>query len=149
VHEIAHEWFGNSVSLTIWPDIWLNEGFAAFSEWIYVERHGGDTAASVLDQECSRAATSSFWRLPPGNPGTAARLFAGQVYTRGGMTLQKLRETVGDKAFFKILRRWYSENERGNVVTADFVELSERISKQELSSFFDTWLYQPAKPADC
>jgi aminopeptidase N len=149
VHEISHEWFGNSISLTIWPDIWLNEGFAAFAEWIYAERHGGTTAAAVLDTECARAATSSFWRLPPGNPGTPARLFAGQVYTRGGMTLQKLRETVGDAAFFRILRRWYAENRRGNVVTADFIELSERISGRELSSFFDTWLYQPVKPADC
>jgi aminopeptidase N len=63
------------------------------------------------------------------------------------MTLQALRAKVGERAFATILRRWYAENRDGNVTTADFVALAERVSKQGLDAFFDAWLYQPVKPA--
>jgi aminopeptidase N len=62
------------------------------------------------------------------------------------MTLQALREKVGDDAFLRIVRAWYEENKYGNVTTADFIALSERISGQQLDTFFDVWLYQPVKP---
>jgi aminopeptidase N len=146
VHEISHQWFGNAVTLTVWPDIWLNEGFATFSEWIYDERHGGPTAQEAFDAAYARPATSSFWARPPGNVGSAAFLFSSPVYDRGAMTLQALRAKVGDATFFAILRAWYRDNRYGNVTTADFVALSERFSGQDLDAFFDVWLYQPVKP---
>jgi aminopeptidase N len=146
VHEIAHQWFGNAVTLTVWPDIWLNEGFATFSEWIYDERHDGPTAQEAFDAAYARPATSSFWARPPGNVGSAAFLFSSPVYDRGAMTLQALRTNVGDATFFATLRAWYRENRYGNVTTADFVELSERLSGQDLDAFFDVWIYQPVKP---
>ncbi|GIF62511.1 metallopeptidase [Asanoa ishikariensis] len=146
VHEIAHQWFGNSVTLTVWQDIWLNEGFAAFSEWIYDERHGGDTAQQSFDASFARPATSSFWTRPPANVGGPAVMFSSPVYDRGAMTLQALRVKIGDKAFFALLRDWYAHNRDGNVTTADFIRLAEKRGHQQLDAFFQTWLYQPSKP---
>jgi aminopeptidase N len=146
VHEVAHQWLGNAVTLTVWPDIWLNEGFATWSEWIYSERHGGPTAAEQFDTEFARPATSSFWRNPPAALSGPDVMFTAPPYDRGAMTLQALREKVGDSVFFDILRQWYADNRYGNVTTADFIALAERQSGQQLDSFFDIWLYRPVKP---
>jgi aminopeptidase N len=146
VHEIAHQWFGDSVSLTVWPDIWLNEGFATWSEWIYDERHGGPPARQSFDAAFARPATDAFWKRPPANLGGPAFLFDAPAYSRGAMTLQALRGKVGDATFFRILRDWFAQNRNGNVTTADFVALAERDSGQQLDNFFRVWLDEPAKP---
>jgi aminopeptidase N len=147
VHEIAHQWFGNAVTPEVWPDIWLNEGFARFSEWIYTEKHGGATAQSRFDTFYARAPSHPFWTVAPGDVGGPENLFASQVYDRGAMTLQALRQKIAnDDTFFAILRTWYAENRNGNASTEDFVEVSERVSGLELDNFFDVWLYQPVKP---
>lgn len=146
VHETAHQWFGNAVSLTVWPDIWLNEGFATFSEWIYDERHGGMSAQAAFDQVYARPPTSSTWTRPPANVGGPGFLFSGTVYDRGAATLQALRVKVGDRVFFRILREWYARNRDGNVTTAGFIRLAEERSGRQLDAFFDAWLYQPTKP---
>jgi aminopeptidase N len=147
VHEIAHQWFGNSVSLSSWPEIWLNEGFATFSEWLYSEDHGGPSAAKIFgDLYATPADDDEVWRPPPGNPGGPKHLFAVSVYERGAMTLQALREKVGDPVFFSILRTWLDRHEYGNATIAEFVALAEAQSGQELDEFFRIWLYDPAKP---
>jgi aminopeptidase N len=143
VHEIAHQWFGNAVTLTVWPDIWLNEGFATWSEWIYDERHGGPSAAETFD--------ATFESFEDWNPAPAALpgpevMFHAPPYDRGAMTLQALREKVGDDVFFEILRDWYRENRYGNVTTADFIALAERESGQQLDEFFRVWLFEPFQP---
>lgn len=146
VHEVAHQWFGDAVSLTVWPDIWLNEGFAVFSEWIYDERHGGLTAQEAFDAEYARPADAPFWARPPLNLGGPEFLFTSVPYDRGAMTLQALRVKVGDATFFQILRKWYASNRNGNVTTPDLVALAEGVSGQQLDTFFDVWLSQPVKP---
>jgi aminopeptidase N len=148
LHELSHMWFGDAVTLRTWPDIWLHEGFATWSEWIWTERQGGKSAAQQFEELASTPAQdTSFWNPPPGDPGEPALMFDGTVYDRGAMTLQALRERVGDRRFFTILRQWYSGHRYGTVETAQFVALAERVSGQDLTSFFDTWLYQPGKPA--
>ena len=150
VHEIAHMWFGNSVSLEVWPDIWLNEGFATWSEWIWSERTGGPSAADTFDElyatpEDSDAGQDLWFPAPAALPGPA-EMFHTPVYDRGAMTLQALREKVGDDVYFMILRSWYAENRNGNVTTADFIALAERISGQQLDQFFQVWLYEEGRP---
>lgn len=148
LHELSHQWFGDAVTPRTWPDIWLNEGFATWSEWIWTERQGRETAAQKFKQlAATPASRTSFWNPPPGNPGEGANLFDGTVYLRGGMTLEALRERVGDPVFFEILREWYATHRYGNVTTGEFIALSERLSGHDLRAFFDAWLYQPGKPA--
>jgi aminopeptidase N len=153
VHEIAHQWFGNAVTLAYWPDIWLNEGFATWSEWIYDERHGGPTAQEAHDERCAiPEGTEEFtdlWFPAPAALNGPAELFHTPVYDRGAMTLQALRRLVGDATFFRIIRAWYSENRYGNVTTADFIALAERESGQQLDGFFHVWLYEEGRPAIC
>src|SRR5215216_692425 len=150
VHEIAHMWFGDSLTPEIWPDIWLNEGFATWSEWIWSERTGGKSAAQTFDElyatpEGSDAGRDLWFSAPAALPGPA-EMFHTPVYDRGAMTLQALREKVGDEAFFTILRTWYAENRNGNVTTAGFIALVERVSGQQLDRFFDVWLYEEGRP---
>jgi aminopeptidase N len=147
VHEIAHMWYGDSVTLTTWPDIWLHEGFATWSEWIWSEYQGNKSAAKWFNQLYNTPAQdTAFWTPPPGDPGTPAFMFNGTIYYRGAMTLQALREKVGDDTFFAVLRDWATLNRYGNVTTAQFIDLAERHSGMDLEHFFDVWLYQPDKP---
>jgi len=146
-HELSHMWFGDSVTLTEWPDIWLHEGFATWSEWIWSEYQGNKTAQKFFDQLYNTPAQDiRFWTPPPAVPGTPAFMFNGTIYYRGGMTLQALRQKVGDFAFFRIMRTWATQNRYGNVSTPQFIALAEQISQQRLDHFFDVWLYQPEKP---
>ena len=143
VHEIAHMWVGDSVTLSLWPDIWLHEGFATWSEWIWSERTGGESAAAIFDELYAIPATNTaFWTPPPGNPGGPELLFDGTIYDRGGMTLQALREKIGDWAFFGVLRQWTQRNKDGNVSTPEFVALAEHISHRNLGRFFNTLAVQ-------
>ena len=86
--------------------------------------------------------------MVPGARRTArpSLLFSTPVYDRGAMTLQALRQKVGDDTFFSILRSWYSEHRGGNVTTSDFTALAERISGQDLDHFFQAWLYEEGRP---
>jgi aminopeptidase N len=150
VHEIAHQWFGNAVTLETWPDIWLNEGFATFSEWIYTEEHGGATAQENFDDLYSipedDPAFQDLWFPAPAALEGPEQLFHTPVYDRGAMTLQALRVKVGDDTFFEILRSWYEDNKYGNVSTEDFIALAEEESGQGLEHFFQVWLYQEGRP---
>ena len=145
VHELSHMWFGDAVTLKEWPDIWLHEGFATFSEWIWSERHGGQTAQQTFDKRY----TDNAVPVEPGAGRARApvAVVLTPVYDRGGMTLQALRVKVGDDTFFRILRDWYAQNRYKNVTTPQFIALAEAESGQDLDAFFQAWLYTPQKPA--
>ncbi|MFF3849190.1 M1 family metallopeptidase [Streptomyces sp. NPDC002328] len=145
VHESAHQWFGDSVSLTSWKDIWLNEGFATYTEWLYAEQHGGDSAQKTFDALYATPAGDELWAFPPGNPG-GENIFGTPVYARGAMALHALRTAVGDRAFFRVLRAWAAEHRHGNGTTAQLERLAERLSGKELGGLFRTWLYARGKP---
>jgi aminopeptidase N len=143
-HELAHQWFGNSVALERWQDIWLNEGLATYAEWLWAEHTGGSTAQRAFDLGYARS-SGQVWRTPPGRPGVAD-MFGESVYQRGGMTVHALRVAVGDKAFFEILKTWPAEKRDANATTAEFVDLAERISGKQLDRLFDAWLYGTERP---
>jgi aminopeptidase N len=146
VHENAHQWFGDSVSVADWSAIWLNEGFASYAEWLWSEAQGEGTAQELFDfTYAGYPADSDFWQVPPGDPG-AARLFDDAVYDRGAMALHQLRLAVGDDAFFRILPAWTAEHRYGNGSTAQFRALAERISGRDLDALFTTWLFTPGRP---
>jgi aminopeptidase N len=148
VHELAHQWFGDSVSVHHWQDIWLNEGSATFMEHLWEEDHGGPSTSAWLHETFHlTSADSSFWQLPVADPG-AHDLFDWPVYERGAMTLAALRRRIGHDAFAHLLEAWTSGHRFGHGSTAQFEALATNISGQDLTSFFDAWLVQPVRPAD-
>jgi len=148
VHELAHMWFGDSLTLKTWPDIWLHEGFATWSEWIWSERQGNKSAQQWFDRWYSTSAKDTgFWGPAVADFTDPALLFNGTVYLRGGMTLQALRVKIGDLAFFQLLRDWATQNRYGTVTTPQFIALAERESGMDLTQFFKVWIYQADKPA--
>jgi hypothetical protein len=146
VHELAHQWYGDSVSVRKWRHIWLNEGFATYAEWLWSEDQGEFTAQEAFDFYLSAIpADDPFWELVIGDPGPESVL-AQPIYIRGAMTLQALRTTVGDRDFFRILRAWPTRNRNGWGTTREFLRLGERISGEQLDDLFEEWLFTPAIP---
>jgi len=146
VHELAHQWTGDDLALKRWRHIWLNEGFASYMEWLWSEDQGGGTAQEIFDFYASIPEDDEFWTLEIGDPGPD-RIFDGAVYDRGAMTLHALRGEIGEADFFRLLRRWTASQSGGNVTTAEFKALAERVSGEELDAFFREWLHTPAKPS--
>jgi aminopeptidase N len=149
IHEVAHQWYGNSVSVERWRDIWLNEGFATYMEWLYEEETGGETAADRFDRICAaNGPGSSLWSPPPGDPGPE-RLFATSVYTRGAMALQVLREEIGDDDFRIVVSRWAQDeqNEHGNASTQDLYAIIEEVTLTPVPERFGEWVYAEGKPS--
>ncbi|MFB9236787.1 M1 family metallopeptidase [Plantactinospora siamensis] len=145
-HENAHQWFGDSVSVADWRNIWLNEGFASYAEWLWSDEQGEGTAQQVFDYTYANyPADDPFWQVLPGDPG-ADDLFDDAVYDRGAMTLHQLRLAVGDDAFFRILRRWTASRQYGNGTIEQFEALAERISGRDLTALFTTWLFTRGRP---
>jgi aminopeptidase N len=146
-HELAHQWYGDDVTLRHWRDIWLNEGFAEFSTWLWDEHRGGMTGAQHLKHLLAvPASNTGVWLPPPGNPGGAAKIFSGSVYDRGAGALQALREKLGNRMFFRIMRGWLKAHAWGNASVAQFTAFAERVSGRDLDHLFYEWLYKNGKP---
>jgi aminopeptidase N len=143
-HELAHQWYGDSVSVAQWQDIWLNEGFATYAEWLWKEHTGQATVAASFTQTYNNS--DKLWPVPPGKPPTRSEVFGGSVYDRGAMVLQALRVKVGDDAFFKILKDWAAQRKDGNGTSDQFIALAQGDSGMDLKKLFDTWLFGTTKP---
>ncbi|MGN0065949.1 MAG: M1 family metallopeptidase [Nocardioides sp.] len=147
VHELAHQWFGDAVSVRRWRDIWLNEGFASYMEWRWMEKRWGlDPQEQLLSTWQNLRGATTFWSVPIGDPGPG-RVFDWAVYERGAMTLQALRHRIGDEVFLDLLRAWAGERPGPDATVEEFEALATQMSGEDLSGFFDAWLRTPERPA--
>ncbi|MFG2721356.1 M1 family metallopeptidase [Streptomyces sp. NPDC048416] len=146
VHELAHQWFGDSVTPATWRDMWLNEGFAQYAEWLWSEDHGGVSAQQRFDTEYAKDEDNEIWAFPPAAPPTAADVSARPVYVRGAMVVHKIREAVGDAAFYPLLQGWLRAHRHANASTTDFTRFVDEAAGHRLSTVWSTWLYGDGKP---
>jgi aminopeptidase N len=147
VHELAHMWFGDDLRLHRWQDIWLNEGFATYAEWLWLEREGIVPVQAIFDSIAVIPAGDEYWDVRTGNPGTANLFDFEAVYERAGATLHALRLAVGDTKFFRIVDQWAATQSGSTVTTNEFIALAERVAGRQLDAFFREWLFTAAKPA--
>ncbi|MDF3298849.1 M1 family metallopeptidase [Streptomyces tropicalis] len=143
-HELVHQWYGNSVSLRDWRDIWLNEGFATYGEWLWSEHIGEDSADTIARAEWRRLAAGPQ-SLRIADPGPD-RIFDDRVYNRGACTLHALRLTTGDDRFFAMLRGWHRAHRGGSADTAAFVAHAGRSSPAATEPLLHAWLYEKRLP---
>jgi aminopeptidase N len=146
-HELAHQWFGDAVSVARWRDIWLNESFATFSQFYWIGEHAGrsphDQAMLIYN---GHPADDPWWNVKISDPRHDTMLHD-RVYHGGAMVLQFLREKIGDEKFFALVRDWVARHRYGNATTEQFTALAAKVSGQDLGPFFRTWIYSTGRPA--
>jgi len=143
-HELAHQWFGNSLTVRSWRDIWLHEGFACYAEWLWSEESGGRPAAEHAQLHWRRLARLSQ-ELILADPGPQL-MFDDRVYKRGALTLHALRLTLGEQSFFELLHSWVADNAYGTVTTDMFLEHVQQHAGRHLGGVLDPWLFAGALP---
>ena len=144
VHELAHQWFGNSLTVADWRHIWLNEGFATYAEWLWSGASGGLPEGAHAARWYAELAIRPAG-ITVADPGVA-RMFDPMVYKRGALTLHALRVAVGDEPFFAMLRSWVAGHQHGTVTTAQFRAHAQTFSTKRLDGLFTAWLDRAALP---
>jgi aminopeptidase N len=145
VHENAHQWYGNSVTVASWADICLNECFASYASWLWAEAEEGVNLDEQYRTVVARS-TDDLWRgrlydMGAGNEFTA-------VYEKGPMALHALRRQIGDQAFDRILKEWPAKHRDGNASWPEFEQFAAEVAGQDLTEFFAAWFRGDTKPAD-
>jgi aminopeptidase N len=151
VHELAHQWLGDSVSPERWDDLWLNEGHATWYEWLYAAEHGGPSLTSRVRQAYKQ---SDSWRkkygpparLHPAKAGNKIDIFRKSVYDGSALALYALRTKIGNEGFARLQREWITQHTDGNASTADFIRLANAVSKKDLTKFLKAWVYGEKTP---
>ncbi|MFI5977122.1 M1 family metallopeptidase [Streptomyces sp. NPDC051452] len=151
VHELSHQWFGDSVSPRTWSDVWLNEGHATWYEELYSE----ETAhRPMVDRMKAAYGASDRWRESGGPPalpkapapGRKISIFRPNVYDGAALVLYALRQEIGRPAFERLERLWVRRHRDSTATTADFVRLASTVAGRDLDGFFQAWLYGQKTP---
>jgi aminopeptidase N len=146
-HELAHEWFGNYVTVRDWKDFWIHEGFATYLEALYAEELNGDSAyAAVTDH--FRRQIANQQPIARRKPSSVGELYGRDIYFKGAMVLHTLRNLIGDDAFFAFLQRiGGAQADRPiHVTTDDVIRIAEDEAGRDLDWFFDAYLYHADLP---
>jgi aminopeptidase N len=153
LHEMAHEWWGNLVTAKDWSDVWIHEGFATYTEALFVEKQSG---SARYKSYMSRLGRTIVQPIAPAQGATAQQAFGGNVYSGGAWVLHTLRFYLGDTTFFKLLRRWaYPDPAMESVTngkqcrlatTDDFLRIAEQVTGMKLDWFFNAYLRQAKLP---
>ncbi|MDX8051362.1 M1 family metallopeptidase [Lentzea sp. BCCO 10_0798] len=146
VHENAHQWFGDSVSIENWADICLNECLASYAQWLWLEKEGTDLDQRYRDNVQQRRDRAAFWAPKLYDMGKGNE-FRG-VYDKGLMGMHALRKQVGDDVFFKALQTWLTKHRDGNASWPEFEEHFKQASGQPLDGFFSAWFRKSGIPED-
>ncbi|MFF1919395.1 M1 family metallopeptidase [Streptomyces sp. NPDC058221] len=145
VHEMAHQWFGDSVTPASWQDMWLNEGLATYAEWLWEEEKADTPARESFDAAYKDDAN---WAFPPADPPGPSNISDPPVYGRGAMAIHRIRAAVDDdKKFFALLAGWTKAHRHGNATTADFTAYVEKTTGRDLTELWKKWLYGRSRPA--
>jgi aminopeptidase N len=151
VHELSHQWFGDSVSPRTWSDLWLNEGHATWYEALYAEEKADKPMETRMRAAYS---ASDVWRAAggppaapkPPDPGRKISIFRPVVYDGAALVLYALRQEIGRPAFERLERAWVTTHRDRTATTADFVRLASVISGRDLGGFFQAWVYGEKTP---
>jgi len=142
VHELAHQWFGDSVSLENWKDIWLKEGMATYAQWLWINREADlETLNSYVYDQTIGYSPSTMTGEPPSDS-----LYRDEVYRGGALVFHALRLEVGDDAFFTIIRTYLDRYRNSNAGTDEFIAIAEEVSGKDLQEFFSVWLKSTEPP---
>jgi aminopeptidase N len=142
-HELTHQWYGDAVAPGDWNGLWVNEGMATWAP----EHLNGTNQAAFFGEWSTTPASSNRWRTPPSAMTTPSQLFGWQSYDRGAMTYEALRATIGDPAFFQLIKQWQTDFKGQTKRWTDLVALAEQIAGRDLTAFFQDWLCDADKPA--
>jgi aminopeptidase N len=137
-HEIAHQWFGNSLTVESWADIWLNESLSEYMAWQWIRRSRGEAAYRTLLDSAEAAPVPAA--MVPANPADFATLFGAATFQRGPAVLALLERHMGTAAFRSALRAYVARHAGGTVTTADFQRAAEQASGKSLDAFFARWI---------
>jgi aminopeptidase N len=143
-HELAHMWFGDAVTPADWSDLWLNESFATYGQWLWLDH----AQLWDLDAQAEENLHRRQERTEPTGEPTRGNLFGYERYDGGAVVLHALRRELGDATFFELLQRWVADNDGTSRTTEDFIALAEEVADRQLDDFFDEWLFADAVPPE-